>query len=433
MSLEGKRLLVLGSSVGAVSIVKSAQKMGVYVLVTDYLPIDRSPAKQIADEVADVSTLDVDALCALAAEKKIDGVISGVSEPNLLSVYKVCERLGFPCYFTQKQWDLVENKKNFRQLCMKYGVPCPKTYATRSGSVLEPDAIRFPVIVKPVDGAAAIGITICWNEEELAKACRLARERSASGEIIVEDYLIGTEITAVYTIADGKISLSLVRDRYPSLDHENVTAQFDASIAPSNFYEEYLKTVDPYVKDMLEGIGAYAGNIFFQGIAGERGIALFECGYRMNALCDYHVIERANGLNYLDMLVHYTLTGNCGDIDLSLDNPNPRELCCIFNMTAHQGTVARLEGLEETLRLPNVIYAEYLMQPGRVVKDTNSMAQSVFRAYINTKNTDELKQTIRRIQEHIQVEDESGDSMLFLPFDVDRINNTIHTENGEAV
>ena len=116
---DGKNLLILGTSVGSVEIVKYAKSEGAYVIVTDYLPIEQSEAKRYADETAMISTLDVDALYEFAKDKHVDGIFSGVSENNLLSVCEVTSRLGLPCYFTKEQWNLVENKVNFKTLCIK--------------------------------------------------------------------------------------------------------------------------------------------------------------------------------------------------------------------------------------------------------------------------------------------------------------------------
>ena len=48
---EGKKLLVLGGKpIGSVELVERAKELGAYVIVADYLPIEQSPAKRIADE-----------------------------------------------------------------------------------------------------------------------------------------------------------------------------------------------------------------------------------------------------------------------------------------------------------------------------------------------------------------------------------------------
>lgn len=421
---DGKTLLFLGTSVASVNMVRYARQEGAYVIVTDNLPPNQSAAKLVCDECADISTRDVEALCTLAKRKKADGVLCGVSEGNLISVRAVCECLKLPCYFTKEQWDICQNKRTFKDLCIKYSVPVPKEYHIDEDSVKgHIDNICFPVIVKPVDGFAASGVTVCYNQDELMPAFLYAKKYSKSSAVIVEEYVRGTEITAVYTIKEGRVSLSMLRDRYPSMDHKGVTAQFDASISPSRFYYQYKKQVDQSIKKMLKGIGSYAGTVFFQGIATEKGIYIFECGYRMNALCDFYNIEAANGINYMKMLVEYALTGTSGDADLNRDNPNPDCYCCIFNMTAHAGIIGRLSGLEEVQKIPEVLYAEFLLPLGHKVVEDNSMAQSVFRAYINARTCERLKEIISEIQSFIHVCDENGHDILFLKFNVERILN----------
>ena len=58
MNMAGKRLLMLGGTVSTYDFVKMAQEMGVYTIVTDNNP-EPGPAKQIADEIAMVSTDDM--------------------------------------------------------------------------------------------------------------------------------------------------------------------------------------------------------------------------------------------------------------------------------------------------------------------------------------------------------------------------------------
>ena len=428
MELKNKKLLFLGNAVASISMIRYAQKLGAYVIAVDNLPITPLSSKYYADEVANISTYDIDELVKFAKAKEIDGIFCGVSENNLLNVKKICDRLFLPCYFTEDQWQLCENKKSFKDLCIKYNVPVPKMYDIGQ---IRMDEIQYPVIVKPVDGFAAKGVTICHNKEDVFDAYAYAKRESKTKKAIIEDYIIGDEVTAVYTIKNGDVSLSLFRDRYPSLDHDNVTAQFDACLAPSIYYQTFIKTTNSKLIDLLKGIGAKVGCVFFQGIATKDKVYIFECGYRMNALCDFYNISKGTGLNYMHMLVDYALGEDIDKYDLSLDKPYPKEYYCIFNITAHAGIIGKTIGLEECLNLPNVIFAEFLLEPGHEIEENNSMAQSVFRAYINAESSDVLKDTIRKIQEYIKVYDISGNNMLFKKFDVSRLRFNTLKQIGE--
>ena len=77
---EGKKLLELGTSVASVELVQYAKENGAYVIVTDYLPIEQSKAKQYADETAMISTIDVDALCEFAKQKNIEQLLDEIEK-----------------------------------------------------------------------------------------------------------------------------------------------------------------------------------------------------------------------------------------------------------------------------------------------------------------------------------------------------------------
>lgn len=418
---SGKKLLVLGSSVGSTEIVDYARREGAWVIVTDYLPTEKSAAKKLADETVMVSTIDVDALCALAEEKKIDGIFCGVSEMNLVSMEQVARRLHLPCYFTKDQWNICQHKSRFKALCREYGVPVPRdfTQAVKDGKL---EAVSFPVIVKPVDSSAGRGIRICHRAEEVKDAYDYALTFSPSKTVLVEEFVSGkNEITATYTLKDGEISLSCLKDKLISLDHENITAQVDVLIAPSAFLPRYLEQVNEAVIRMLKGIGAKEGCVFIQGIADEERFTFFEMGYRINGGSDYRLIAAENGINYLEMMVCHAITGKTEGFDLSLDDPYFRNHVLTFNMYIHGGTIGSMEGREAVAQIPNVLTCEYMRKVGDTVKEDNTLSQRGFRAVIRDGEIDAVKETITKIQQAIRIRDVDGNDMLYKPFDVQRL------------
>ena len=74
--LKGKRLLILGGSAYMVDPVLKAKEMGLYTIVTDWHELEKSPAKQIADEYWNISLMAYDQLVPKIKEEKIKGVIA---------------------------------------------------------------------------------------------------------------------------------------------------------------------------------------------------------------------------------------------------------------------------------------------------------------------------------------------------------------------
>lgn len=70
-NLIGKKLLILGATTGETTLVRRAQELGVYVIVTDYnTDYTLSPAKNIANEAWDISWSDIDTLERNVEKKK---------------------------------------------------------------------------------------------------------------------------------------------------------------------------------------------------------------------------------------------------------------------------------------------------------------------------------------------------------------------------
>src|SRR5699024_8764544 len=102
--INGKRLLILGGSRISCEIVKKAKELGIYTIVTDWYPVEKSPAKQIADEYSMTSTTDIEAMERLVREKRIDGITTGFTDSVLPYYAQICERVNLPCYGTEKQF-----------------------------------------------------------------------------------------------------------------------------------------------------------------------------------------------------------------------------------------------------------------------------------------------------------------------------------------
>ena len=97
---EGKKLLFLGSNVGTADMIKYAKENGAYTIVADFLPVEKSFGKQLADSNVLISTGDLDNLKKYIETTGVNGVLAGVSEFNLLNAMKLCEHFHFPFYCT---------------------------------------------------------------------------------------------------------------------------------------------------------------------------------------------------------------------------------------------------------------------------------------------------------------------------------------------
>lgn len=412
---EGKTLLMLGTSVGSVDIVRYAKSHGAKTLVADYLPSDRSTAKQFADQSFSISTADLESLQRIVEENNVTAVLAGVSEFNLVQAIKLAESNGFFFYCNRVQWEMIENKRCFRELCTRHGIPCPQTYYC--GPVAgRPIDCEFPVIVKPVDGSSSNGVTICRDIESLYQAINDAKAVSSCGEVIVEEFFEGEEFTAHYVIDNGLAHLVSLDTRYPALLHGPNSASIPiARLYPSPILSDFQRQVDPRVVAMCGSLDLVSGVFFVQGLynrASDR-FCIFEAGLRSAGEAPYRLLQQLFGYNYLEDLVDYCMLGKASVNQPFEDIPAMRgKHCCILSMASPGGIIDKIVGVQRVVSdTPQIIYHECRYKEGDTIPSGDTLKQIVLRFFIVADSKQMLTDVMQKINENVSVLDRQGNDI----------------------
>ena len=410
---QGKRLLVLGNSTSSDEIIQIAKKLGAVTIAVDYYA--ESEFKKMADKSYQISTADIDQLERMAKEEHVDGILTGASEFNIDKAITLSQRLGLPFYATREQWDTLSDKRKFKDLCRKFDVPVVEEYAY--SETLEAE-VTYPVIVKPVDGAGGSGISVCHDREEFRQGCRKALEHSQSKQLIIERYMTGDEVVIYYTLQDGFISLSSMCDRY-TLRQEGVAPLPTVYVYPSKYLENFQKFDDANVRRMFESLGMKDGFLFIQAFVEDGRVRIYEMGYRIAGAQGHHVIAAVNGINPLEMLVRYSLSGRMSGWDLKeQDDPNFKKYACKLTPILKEGVIGRIEGLETIEKMPGLIKIVPINGVGDEIKGIGTLKQLLTRIYFTADSRQEMKERIDWIQSVLKVYDEDGRDMLMPGFDV---------------
>lgn len=407
-----KKILILGANPETVSLIKKAKEMGIYTIVTDYDP--NAFAKKHADQPENVNAVDVEALVELAKREKVDGVVVGVAEALLPTYCEVCKRLGMPAYSTQEAFEIMVRKDHFKNKCREFGVPTIKEYNTD-----DLDEINYPVIVKPVDSCSSKGIRICNNRTDLDKAISYALEFSKSGKYIIEEYMVGDEVISYYVMQDGNPIFVGMCDRYTYKAKSDLVQLPTSYIFPSRHIDSYIKHTDAAIKAMIKGIGLDNGSIFFQCFVDNDGIVrTYEPGYRLNGAQEHLIVSKVSGIDAKEMYINLALTGKVSEVDLEpLANPKSSQISCKLSPLVSVGKIAKLDGLEEISKLPDVVSVNPSYREGDVVTGEGTLKQIVSRFFIVSETKERLIETINRIYDLLKVENELGENMLIGLFD----------------
>ncbi len=408
MELQGKKLLLMGGGAFAKDIQKYAKEQGIYLIAVGNIP--DVPIKKIADEVYDIDTQDVDCITKLVVDRQIDGIFVGAAEENVLPAIKVSEQTGCLFYATQEQWDILSDKKQFKNLLNEFNLPVIPEYDETENS----GAIDYPVIVKPADGNGAKGITVCHKAEELQNAINYAKQFSVSDRVIIEKYLNGKDDVFIrYHFQNGKYSISSSFDKYSIFPEDNFTGMPIIYLHPTKHLQTYIDKYDTKIQSIFKKLNLQNGVITLQGFVDENETFYFyEAGYRLGGSQTYLFTDMINHSNSLQYMINLALTGEMADYDISeRDNPFFNEICCNQYVPLRSGTITVMDGIEELLETPGILNITKFNHVGDKIEQTGDLRQVCLRMHIMGSNTEELNDLLRIIDDKLNILDENGNDM----------------------
>lgn len=409
-NLKGKRLLILGGMRISCEIVCKAKAMGVYTIVADYNKIEDSPGKQIADEAADLSVIDVDAVVAYIKEHAIDGVFVGFNDMLLPFYAEICKKAGLPCYGTKEQFETLIAKDQYKALCRQFGVPTIPEY-----DINDTD-IKFPVLVKPVDSSGSRGITICHNREELETAVETGRKASKTGKVLIERYMEGREVTVFWTFQDGNYYLSGLANRHVKHNQGDDVIPLPVGYTfPSVYLPKYRKEVEDNCKRMFQHLGIKDGMMFMQCKVEDGTCYVYDLGFRLTGSLEYKILERVCGYNPLEMMIRFALTGKMGEESIA-EKAIPEFKTPAFNVSClcAPGTIKEITGVEDVKKMAEVEDAVLAHVPGETITEQmrGLLAQITVRVLGSVPTKNNILPTMQRIDNTIHIIGENGEELL---------------------
>lgn len=413
--LKGKTLLIMDRTALAACAVVRAKEMGIRTVVANFYKTEDSPSKQVADIAIDIDISNIDAMVSLIKEYQIDGVFVGWTDSHLPYYARICEKAGLPCCGTEEQFDVLSNdKRRFKETCLKYGVPTPETYDIDMDFRREVlDRVVYPVMVKPADGSGGRGIKKCMNESELITHYTALYNSSASKKIICEQYMGDeNEVFIHYTVQGGYCSLSCSFLKYKVNTEKTQAASCLFHMFSPKFIDDYRKCEENAVINMIRGLGIQYGNLMFQGFEKNGQLFFHESGLRMGGEQFYVFSERLNGISSLELMIEFALTGNMTLYDArKLDDYRYSKFCCNYYIPLRPGRIASIEGAEQVNAMPQVLQIRQFKFPGDVISSTSSLDRVCYRLHVMDNSREALAETLCRISETMKIKDENGEEM----------------------
>lgn len=341
-----KKLLIVGASILQLPAIKKAKEMGLYVAVLDFNP--NAIGIPYADEYFNASTMDENAVLEVAKEFKPDGIMTLATDMPMRGVAKVSDTLGLHSisYETAvKATDKYDMIKAFEE----HNVPAPWFYLVKSFDELVSlkDKINYPCIMKPTDNAGSHGVVKIHSYEELLDKYEYSHGCSRRGNVIVEEYLDGDEVSVEVMVVDGKVNVLQITDKlttgapyFVEMGHSQ----------PSRLDVEIQNKIKDVAERSCKAIGINKGPAHVEMKVTSQGEPkMIELGARMGGdNITTHLVPLSTGIDMVECTIRIAL-GETVDVTPTLNCGS-----AIRYFEAPFGKIKSIEGVEEALKIDGV-------------------------------------------------------------------------------
>lgn len=282
----GKTLLIISGGIEAVPGIQRAKDMGLNVVVSDMNP--RAPGFKVADDRIVASTYDIDATVEAAKEyhrnkRLIDGVICMAADIPL-TVASVAEELGLPSIPVSVA-NLSSNKLAMKERFQEAGIPISRFKKIETLEDLHNiiNEKKLPLVLKPVDSRGARGVLRITDVEQVKWAFDHSIRFSPTGQLIVEEYLEGPQVSTEAVVIDGiGYSIGFSDRNYEYLDRFSPYIIENGGSFPSYLnLEDQKKISDLAIKASL-ALGVHTGVVKGDMVLTEEGPKVIEIATRLS-------------------------------------------------------------------------------------------------------------------------------------------------------
>ncbi|HCR52272.1 TPA: hypothetical protein DIV48_01320 [Candidatus Kaiserbacteria bacterium] len=359
-----KTILILGAGKEQVNAIARAKEKGIRTVVLDMNK--EAEGALYADEFYAISTRDIPAILAFLKtyNKKIDGVMTIASDiPHCVSA--AAEFLGVP-HISLSVAQVCVQKFRMKETLQEGGVRVPAFAPVDSVESLMAfiKTVGYPVVIKPVDNSGARGVLRLSEDIDVPWAFEYAKKYSFSGNLIVEQYIEGQQISTEGIMHEGIFYCTGFSDRnYERIEKTAPYLVEDGGDIPSALDPGEQALVKAEFEKAVRALGIDWGPAKGDMVLGRDGKAyVIEVAARLSGgnFC-YDKVPWSTGVDIVDILIDMAV-GN--SVDAKRFVPTKDMATSQRYFFPLPGTIKEIRGLEKAERMPHVKKVDPWVQAG---------------------------------------------------------------------
>lgn len=390
-----EKLLMLGGAYSQIPAIEKAKELGYYVITCDNIP--QNPGHRFSDEYVEISTVDIEKVCAYAKMRGIDGISAYASDPATKTAAYVAQELGLPGVRVEAA-NILSDKDLFRAYQKQHGFCYPNYVPLKQGEPVEWDryGMKFPCIVKPVDASGSKGVKKALTVEELKAAVSDAFGYTRAGRVIIEEY-IETPYKQIH--GDGFVYCSKLK--FLHLGDQNFYHEVPIGTScPSSLAPEYIERAEKEVARMVELVQFGTGAINAEIRVTENGdIYIVEIGARSGGNYIPELMEAATGFDEIGACIQ-----TCMKPDFTPD----------FQKRADQYAFQYIIGAPQTGKYRSLWISEEIKDKVQQIFIHKKAGDAVFKyknsagvvgvALVKCASRKDMEELVANITDHVRVE-----------------------------
>lgn len=367
-----KKIMILGASVLQVPAIKKAKEMGLQVIAVD---MDQNAIgfqiEGIQTEV--ISTIDTEKVLEAARKHKIDGIMTLASDMPMRTVAVVAKELGL-VGIDEETALKATNKAVMRESLAQNQVPVPRFYKVNSKDeyLKAIESFSKDCIVKPADNSGSRGVMLIndvGDKESVEQAYEYSKTYSCSGDIVVEEYMTGPEVSVETLSVDGECHVIQITDKLTTGAPNFVEMGHSQ---PSMLSEEICNRIGEVAIAANHAVGIKNGPSHTEIKVTADGPKIVEIGARLGGdNITTHLVPLSTGVDMVEACINIALGENP---DISIKENRASAIRYIRNDT---GLVKSIEGIDEARHIESIKQISIVHGVGSQVGEIHSSVDRV--------------------------------------------------------
>lgn len=285
--------------------IKQAKKMGLHVITFDY--DSNAPGFKLSDEAYEISTIDISSSVLKAKQIKPDGVMTLASDMPMRTVAAIAKELRLQSISEEIAY-IATNKARMREKFREYNVPSPEFYVVTDISMFYEVVTKFKdkqFIVKPADNSGSRGIHHCKFNEDLESVFEYSKSFSRSGEILVEEYMEGQEVSVETFSIRGIVNVVAITDKITTGPPYFVEM---GHTQPSKLSIDIQEKICEVAIAAVKALGINNGPSHVEVMVTKDGPKVVELGARLGGdNISTHLVPLSTGINLIETSIELAL------------------------------------------------------------------------------------------------------------------------------